>query len=228
MCNGPDQFGICNWGSVVWRPVAAGTACSCDENGDVCTIGWPAGYPEAPSSAAETFSTLPVFSTTTPTSATPGFSTLMTYGTGALGPLATSPAPFTTATRATNGTYMLARHSPRSTTLSAVSASPGCTKTVLARIGRLSSATCTQYATTLTKWKPASCSGCVVTTLGGHGPVWLLRRLGCVAAANRCIDGEVWDENDSAGNYRDLSRLLDSRDKQKGVEMMPQAFGFLG
>ena len=28
VCNGPDQFGLCNMGSVVWQAVAAGTTCS--------------------------------------------------------------------------------------------------------------------------------------------------------------------------------------------------------
>lgn len=28
VCNGPDQFGLCNHGSVVWQAVAAGTTCS--------------------------------------------------------------------------------------------------------------------------------------------------------------------------------------------------------
>ncbi|KAK4995000.1 hypothetical protein LTR66_005081 [Elasticomyces elasticus] len=28
LCNGPTQFGLCNYGSVVWESVAAGTACS--------------------------------------------------------------------------------------------------------------------------------------------------------------------------------------------------------
>lgn len=27
LCNGPQQFGLCNWGRVVWQPVAAGTCC---------------------------------------------------------------------------------------------------------------------------------------------------------------------------------------------------------
>lgn len=32
VCNGTDQFGVCNWGSVVWQAVAAGTTC---ENGSI-------------------------------------------------------------------------------------------------------------------------------------------------------------------------------------------------
>ena len=27
VCNGPHEFGLCNWGKVVFQPVAAGTAC---------------------------------------------------------------------------------------------------------------------------------------------------------------------------------------------------------
>ena len=27
LCNGPHLFGLCNWGEVIWLPVAAGTAC---------------------------------------------------------------------------------------------------------------------------------------------------------------------------------------------------------
>jgi hypothetical protein len=27
VCNGETQFGLCNWGAVVWQPVAAGTKC---------------------------------------------------------------------------------------------------------------------------------------------------------------------------------------------------------
>lgn len=32
VCNGSTQFGICNWGQVVWQDVAAGTAC---QNGEL-------------------------------------------------------------------------------------------------------------------------------------------------------------------------------------------------
>ena len=27
ICNGPTQYGLCNWGSVIFQPVADGTAC---------------------------------------------------------------------------------------------------------------------------------------------------------------------------------------------------------
>lgn len=27
LCNGPSQFGLCNWGQVVWQNVSLGTAC---------------------------------------------------------------------------------------------------------------------------------------------------------------------------------------------------------
>jgi hypothetical protein len=32
VCNGETQFGLCNWGKVVWQPVAAGTTC---QNGKI-------------------------------------------------------------------------------------------------------------------------------------------------------------------------------------------------
>lgn len=28
VCNGASQWGLCNWGTVVWQPVAPGTGCS--------------------------------------------------------------------------------------------------------------------------------------------------------------------------------------------------------
>ncbi|KAI5358519.1 hypothetical protein Slin15195_G109670 [Septoria linicola] len=36
VCNGPELFGLCNFGSVVFQPVAAGTAC---ENGKIVGTG---------------------------------------------------------------------------------------------------------------------------------------------------------------------------------------------
>ncbi|TKA39395.1 hypothetical protein B0A54_10414 [Friedmanniomyces endolithicus] len=41
LCNGPNEFGLCNWGRVVWQPVAPGTACV---DG---AITWASGYPHA-------------------------------------------------------------------------------------------------------------------------------------------------------------------------------------
>ncbi|KAF2021749.1 lytic polysaccharide monooxygenase [Aaosphaeria arxii CBS 175.79] len=37
VCNGPDQFGLCNHGQVVWQQVAAGTTCS---NGSITKRGY--------------------------------------------------------------------------------------------------------------------------------------------------------------------------------------------
>lgn len=41
ICNGLNEFGLCNWGRVVWQPVAPGTACV---NG---AITWASDYPHA-------------------------------------------------------------------------------------------------------------------------------------------------------------------------------------
>ncbi|KAK1067389.1 hypothetical protein LTR12_017587 [Friedmanniomyces endolithicus] len=41
ICNGPNEFGLCNWGRVVWQPVAPGTACV---HG---AITWAGDYPHA-------------------------------------------------------------------------------------------------------------------------------------------------------------------------------------
>lgn len=36
VCNGESQFGLCNWGEVVWQHVAAGTAC---RDGEIVAVG---------------------------------------------------------------------------------------------------------------------------------------------------------------------------------------------
>ncbi|KAK0365591.1 hypothetical protein LTS02_003631 [Friedmanniomyces endolithicus] len=41
VCNGLNEFGLCNWGRVAWQPVAPGTACV---NG---AITWASDYPHA-------------------------------------------------------------------------------------------------------------------------------------------------------------------------------------